>query len=81
MYYLSNFTNLLWCVCGVQDKQALVSSNEELQSLLDELGKELQQAKEQVGEERKNCYDLKTQLEVQLYEPTGCVTISNVLVV
>ena len=42
----------------------LVNSHEELQSLLDELGKELQQAKAQVGEERKNVYDLQTQLEV-----------------
>ena len=42
-----------------------MNSQEELQSLLDELGKELQQAKAQVGEERKNCYDLQTQLEVR----------------
>jgi hypothetical protein len=41
-----------------------VNIHEELQSLLDELGKELQQAKAQVGEERKNVYDLQTQLEV-----------------
>ena len=41
-----------------------MNRHEELQSLLDELGKELQQAKAQVGEERKNVYDLQTQLEV-----------------
>ena len=41
-----------------------MSRHEDLQSLLDELGKELQQAKAQVGEERKNVYDLQTQLEV-----------------
>ena len=42
-----------------------MNSSEELQSLLDELGKELQQAKAQVGEERKTVYDLQTELEVQ----------------
>ena len=41
-----------------------MNRHEELQSLLDELGKELQQAKAQVGEERKNVDDLQTQLEV-----------------
>ena len=50
-----------------------MSGNEELQSLLDELGKELQQAKGQVGEERKNCYDLKTQLEVHVHVHSMCL--------
>ena len=55
----------------VQEKEALVNRHEELQSLLDELGKELQQTKGQVGEERKNAYDLQTQLEVHFGRP-GC---------
>ena len=49
-----------------------MNRHEELQSLLDELGKELQQAKAQVGEERKNVYDLQTQLEVQCIHIHDC---------
>ena len=56
----------------------MVTNNEELQSLLDELGRELQQAKAQLGEERKTSYDLRTQLEVQctVYTCTCTVCVS-----
>jgi len=42
----------------------LVSELADLKVLLDELGRELQQSKADLGEERKENRDLRTQLEV-----------------
>ena len=47
-----------------QEKEALVTEMAELKVLLDELGRELQQSKADLGEERKESRDLRTQLEV-----------------
>ena len=42
----------------------MVTEMAELKVLLDELGRELQQSKADLGEERKESRDLRTQLEV-----------------
>ena len=50
---------------------------DEMKSLLDELGRELHQTKADVGEQRKQCADLETQLEVRAREKEEreeCVT-------
>ena len=46
----------------------------ELKVLLDELGRELQQSKADLGEERKDSRDLRTQLEVCVCGCWGGVT-------
>ncbi len=54
-----------------QEKEVLVKEKVDLEALLSELGRELQQAKADLGEERKACYDLEAQLEVRACAVTG----------
>ncbi len=51
----------------MQEKQILVKEKSDLQELLGELGRELQQAKADVGESKKTYRDLSTELEVLAY--------------
>ena len=63
-----------WYYCGVyyiyiQEREGVVRERDELNSLAEELGRELHQSKAQVGELRTETEYLNTQLEVCINTP------------
>ena len=66
LYSMYVYTLTEFCIyIRMQEKEVLVKEKSELSGLLSELGRELQQAKAQLGEEKKVSHDLATQLEVR----------------
>ncbi len=64
---LVSLTSLLTPLPPPQEKESLLEEKSETRSLLDELGRELQQTKGDLGEQRKLGADLMTQLEVRTF--------------